>query len=139
MPSIVLVTNRTAPSQKPMLQPLGCELFEKGNDPSIVWFWPKLMFSNVPTLLANDQPGPSVSLLGGGKGASCPAVQSVVFGTPHTADEPMNMLKVGIGADQLVSRLAEYGVGVPTPVIVFSLIRIVLLAPSAMAEVVRTF
>ena len=52
-------------------------------------------------------------------------MQSVVDGTPHTADEPMNMFIVGTGLAQLPSRLAVYAFGEAAPASVFSLIKIV--------------
>src|SRR5262245_4912236 len=97
-----------------MLQPPGWELLENGNEPSIVRFCPKLMFSRVPSLLALAQVGPSMSPTGFRSGAAgVPAVQfravPAVIGTTceQTLDEPMNELNVGIGAAQLVSRFAE--------------------------------
>ena len=64
MPSIVLLTNRTALSQKPRLMPTGWALLEKGYWPSIVNFWPPLMFSKFVAWLALSRAGPSRSPVG---------------------------------------------------------------------------
>ena len=108
MPSIVLLTNRTAPSQKPRLMPPAWALLEKGNWPSVVNFWPPLMFSKFVESLARAQAGPSS--LPVGCSFPTPAVQSYTEppgGGPQTSVEPINEVKVGNGQAQFVVRPNE--------------------------------
>ena len=140
MPSIVLVMNRTAPSQKPILQPAGWPLLENGYEPSSVSVFAAVDVGEGSDLV-RERPAHSVDLHRR-SAASWPAVQSYDVGTPHTDDEPMNEVKFGSGQAQFVSprTVAAYGAMPPTPASVFSLIISVLLAPSAMPAIDdRTF
>ena len=111
VPSIVLLMNRTAPSQKPRLRPWGCPLFVNG----------KRAFERQVPAAVNIHKRPDLVGIGPtrtrrcrrrarvktGPCQSCNRAAVPAAGTPQTLVGPMNEVNVGSGAAQFVTRLTE--------------------------------